>query len=66
MQLSLEDICRIIGSRPEALSTTDLSDAHIDSLLTDSRSLAEPRNTLFFAIPTATNTGVNYIPELYN
>lgn len=35
-------------------------------MLTDSRSLLEPESTLFFAIPTLTNTGVRYIPELYS
>ena len=33
--------------------------------LTDSRSLAAPADTLFFAIRTATNDGANYIPYLY-
>lgn len=34
-------------------------------LLTDSRQLAVPEETLFFAIRTARNDGARYIPELY-
>lgn len=36
----------------------------IRHLLTDSRSLESPWDTLFFAIPTAGNDGHRYIPEL--
>ena len=39
--------------------------AGIMHLLTDSRRLDVPRDTLFFAIPTARNTGVRYIDSLY-
>lgn len=39
--------------------------ADILHLLTDSRSLADPRGTLFFAIPTKRNSGVRYVGELY-
>ena len=41
------------------------ADAHIDWLLTDSRSLVFPEETLFFAIRTQKNDGHRYIPELY-
>ncbi|MCM1406461.1 MAG: hypothetical protein NC210_08575, partial [[Clostridium] fimetarium] len=34
-------------------------------LLTDSRSLADPARTLFFALQTAVADGHRYIPELY-
>lgn len=37
----------------------------ITSLLTDSRSLENPENTLFFAIQTKGNDGHRYIQELY-
>ncbi|KAA6349186.1 Alanine racemase 1 [termite gut metagenome] len=37
----------------------------IDWLLTDSRSLCFPEETLFFALRTERNTGTYYIPELY-
>ena len=39
-------------------------EAEIRHLLTDSRSLESPYDTLFFAIPTAGNDGHRYIPEL--
>jgi alanine racemase len=39
--------------------------AEIDWLLTDSRSLCFPEETLFFALITKRNDGANYIPELY-
>jgi len=37
----------------------------INWLLTDSRSLSFPAESLFFAIKTARNNGHNYVPELY-
>ena len=40
--------------------------ATIDWLLTDSRSLCYPEETLFFAIPTKRNNGARYIPDLYD
>ena len=39
--------------------------AHIDWLLTDSRSLCFPEETLFFALKTNRGDGQNYLPELY-
>lgn len=39
--------------------------AQIDWLLTDSRSLAFPENTLFFAIQTSRGDGHNYLASLY-
>lgn len=39
--------------------------AHIDWLLTDSRSLCFPEETLFFALTTKRNKGAHYIPDLY-
>lgn len=41
------------------------TDANIDRLLTDSRSLRFPEATLFFAIKTGRNDGSRYIAELY-
>lgn len=41
------------------------SDAQIQWLLTDSRSLCFPEETLFFAIVTSRGDGHRYIPELY-
>ncbi len=37
----------------------------INWLLTDSRSLAFPEETLFFALTSKRNNGANYIPDLY-
>lgn len=62
MQLTLREIRRRLG-----LSVSDSHDNDIISeLLTDSRSLLNAETTLFFAIETPTNSGVNYIPELYS
>ena len=41
------------------------ADTHIDWLLTDSRSLVFPEQTLFFAIRTQKNDGHRYVAELY-
>ncbi|MCI6143617.1 MAG: bifunctional UDP-N-acetylmuramoyl-tripeptide:D-alanyl-D-alanine ligase/alanine racemase [Bacteroidales bacterium] len=41
------------------------TDCHIRFLLTDSRSLAFPESTLFFAIPSPRQNPVKYIPDLY-
>lgn len=38
----------------------------IDWLLTDSRSLCFPEETLFFALNTKRNNGARYIPDLYD
>lgn len=40
-------------------------EAEVTRLLTDSRSLIEPRGTLFFALKTDRADGHRYIPELY-
>ncbi|MBR7125649.1 MAG: bifunctional UDP-N-acetylmuramoyl-tripeptide:D-alanyl-D-alanine ligase/alanine racemase, partial [Prevotella sp.] len=40
-------------------------DAEVEHLLTDSRSLADVRGTLFFAIPTQRNSGCRYVDDLY-
>ena len=46
-------------------SNVALPEEEIRYLLTDSRRLVEPQGTLFFAIPTARNTGARYIDDLY-
>jgi len=38
----------------------------ITQLLTDSRRLRDPQQTLFFAIKAERNNGINYIQDLYN
>ena len=40
-------------------------DSQIDWILTDSRSLCFPEETLFFALKSKRNDGHKYIPELY-
>ncbi len=50
------------------MKTVEFDPAAIDAdldLLTDSRALADPRRTLFFALHTAVADGHRYIPELY-
>lgn len=60
MSYTIEDIARIIGAR----RIGDMP-ATIDWLLTDSRSLSFPEETLFFALTTKRNDGTRYIRELY-
>lgn len=43
-----------------------LPDEEVKHLLTDSRRLAEPHGTVFFAIATKRNSGAKYIDDLYN
>lgn len=38
----------------------------IDTLLTDSRDLINPKSTAFFALKTDSNNGLNYMKEVYN
>ncbi|MDO4163258.1 MAG: bifunctional UDP-N-acetylmuramoyl-tripeptide:D-alanyl-D-alanine ligase/alanine racemase [Bacteroides sp.] len=59
MSYSIEQIVEMIGAR----RIGDVP-ATIDWLLTDSRSLSFPEETLFFALPTKRNSGARYIPEL--
>ena len=60
MTYSIVTITTLIGAH--RIGTTD---THIDWLLTDSRSLVFPEESLFFAIRTQKNDGHRYIPELY-
>jgi len=60
MQYNIEQIVSIIHAE-----LTGPSDRVINWLLTDSRSLSFPEDTLFFAIHTAKNDGHHYIPDLY-
>lgn len=62
MHYSIEKIASLIGAHIEgALSDKNI----IDWLLTDSRSLAFPESTLFFAIRTKTGDGHKYLEDLY-
>lgn len=60
--MKASDISRIITSLCARVSAPE---AEINSLLTDSRRLSDPLNTLFFAIPTRRNSGCRYIAGLY-
>ena len=60
MSYSIEQIAEIIGAR-----RVGNAPATIGWLLTDSRSLSFPEDTLFFALATKRNDGARYIPELY-
>ena len=58
--MKLNEIAQIVGANDKTIPA-----AEINWLLTDSRSLSFPAESLFFAIKTARNDGHNYIPELY-
>ena len=60
MKYSIQEISSIIGAQ-----RTGTREGHVSFLLTDSRSLSIPEETLFFAIKTATGDGHRYIAELY-
>ncbi len=61
MSYTIEKIAKLIGAE-----RVGESEASIDWILTDSRSLCFPEETLFFALKTKRNDGHKYIPELYN
>ncbi|WP_321333028.1 bifunctional UDP-N-acetylmuramoyl-tripeptide:D-alanyl-D-alanine ligase/alanine racemase [uncultured Bacteroides sp.] len=60
MSYTIESIAERIGAK--RLGNVDTK---IDWLLTDSRSLCFPEETLFFALDTKRNDGAKYIPDLY-
>ena len=60
MNDSIEKITTLIGAR-----RIGTADAEIRWLLTDSRSLCFPEETLFFALKTQRNDGHKYIEDLY-
>ena len=60
MNYTIEKITTLIGAR-----RIGTSDAQIGWLLTDSRSLCFPEETLFFALKTPRNDGHHYINDLY-
>lgn len=60
MTYTIEKVTTLIGARRYGDK-----DTNIGFLLTDSRSLCFPEETLFFAIKSERNDGHNYIPELY-
>lgn len=60
MSYSLEKIASLIGAH-----CFGEGEAQIDWILNDSRSLAFPESTLFFAMRSQRNDGHKYIPDLY-
>ena len=60
MNYTIEKITTLIGAR-----RIGTADAKIGWLLTDSRSLCFPEETLFFALKSARNDGHRYIEDLY-
>ncbi len=60
MTYTIEKVTTLIGARRYGDK-----EYNIGFLLTDSRSLCFPEETLFFAIKSERNDGHNYIPELY-
>ncbi|KKB58518.1 bifunctional UDP-N-acetylmuramoyl-tripeptide:D-alanyl-D-alanine ligase/alanine racemase [Parabacteroides gordonii] len=60
MEYSIKEIVGIIGAK-----ANNLQDSTISILLTDSRRLSFPEQSLFFALKTKTNDGHRYIKELY-
>jgi len=60
MKYTLTNIAEILNAKSRICEN-----APIRWLLTDSRSLSFPEESLFFALKTARNDGHRYIPELY-
>jgi alanine racemase len=60
MIYTIEKVTTLIGARRYGDR-----DCNIGFILTDSRSLCFPEETLFFALKSERNDGQNYIPELY-
>ncbi len=60
MNYTIEKITTLIGAR-----RIGSADARIGWLLTDSRSLCFPEETLFFALKTQRNDGHRYLADLY-
>ncbi len=61
MSYTIEQITKMIGA--ERIGHTE---GYIDWILTDSRSLCFPEETLFFALQTKRNDGHRYIQDLYH
>lgn len=60
MKYSISKITKILGA-----ITPELRESEISILLTDSRQVFFPAETLFFALSTKNNDGHNYVCELY-
>ena len=60
MTYSIERVTTLIGAHRYGNTDSDIA-----FLLTDSRSLCFPEETLFFALKSERNDGFRYIPDLY-
>lgn len=60
MKYSISKIAKVLNA-----ITTDLHKSEISILLTDSRQVFFPAETIFFALSTKNNDGHNYVSELY-
>ena len=60
MKYNIEQIAKIISAQQ-----IEYKNSTVNYLLTDSRSLSYPLETLFFALETTHNDGHKYIPDLY-
>lgn len=58
--MKLNKIAQVVGAKDKNIPTVE-----INWLLTDSRSLSFPSESIFFAIHTTRNNGHNYVAELY-
>ena len=63
MKYSIKEIANVLQVDERSLYDDE---ACVSQLLTDSRSLANPDDTLFFALRTANNDGHHYVPLLYD
>ena len=63
MKYSITEIANVLGADEGRLLEPD---AVVSQLLTDSRSLTQPEETLFFALRTEGGDGHNYIPDLFD
>ena len=61
MMYQIKEIAKVISARP-----AEWHDATVSLLLTDSRRLSIPEESLFFALKTKTNDGHRYIKDLYS
>lgn len=61
MMYQIKEIAKVISARP-----AEWQDATVSLLLTDSRRLSIPEESLFFALKTKTNDGHRYIKDLYS
>ena len=62
MKYSITEICNVLDVKGGRIIDED---AIVSQLLTDSRSLTQPDETIFFALRTEAGDGHNYIPDLH-